>query len=189
MNKYTIRDFNKQFPNDNACLHSMFLARYEGKPCPSCKRQTNFYKLNNRKAYSCQFCGYNLFPLANTIFHKSDTSLKLWFYAIFLMAQSRNGVSAKELERHLGVTYKTAWRMAKQIRLLMEQGGDMLSGTVEADETYIGGKRKNGQGGKGKTPVVGMVQRKGNVKAVTAIDTTRHTVTPIIKKNALLELT
>jgi len=87
-------------------------------------------------------CGYQLHPLAGTIFHKSDTPLTLWFFAIFLFANSKNGVSAKEIERHLGVTYKTAWRIAKQIRRLLGSGGEPLSGVVEIDETFIGGVQR-----------------------------------------------
>jgi transposase-like protein len=83
------------------------------------------------------------------------------------MSTSRNGVAAKELERQLGVTYKTAWRMAHQIRKLMGDGGGKLKGIVEADETYIGGVRpgKRGHGAAGKTAVAGAVERGGSVKA------------------------
>ncbi len=105
---------------------------------------------------------------------------------MFLMSQSKNGVSAKELERHLGVTYKTAWRMAKQIRILMEQKPSMLSGNVEADETYIGGKGKNnkrGRGAENKTAVFGLVERQGDVKAQTVGNVKSATLIPIIAEN------
>src|SRR6185295_8206607 len=90
-----------------------------------------------------------------------------WFFAMFLMASSRNGVAALELQRQLGVTYKTAWRMAHEIRKLMQGDPAKLKGIVEADETYIGGKRKGkrGRGAAGKTPVVGIAERGGAVKA------------------------
>ena len=120
--KYTIKDFNHQYPNDDACLHEVFLNRYgKLKVCPKCTKTTHFYKVTDRKCYACQSCGHQLHPLANTIFHKSETTLKTWFFAIFLFSNSKNGVSAKELERQLGVTYKTAWRMARQIRSLMNE--------------------------------------------------------------------
>ncbi len=189
MTKYTIKDFNKQFPNDNACLENMFLSRYEGKTCPFCNKQTNFYKLTNRKAYCCQNCGDSIYPLANTIFHKSETSLKSWYYAIFLMSQSRNGVSAMELQRHLGVTYKTAWRMGKQIRILMSQENAKLKGTVEADETYVGGKGKNNKRGRGaehKTAVFGMVERKGSVVSKVVENVKSSTVMPIMRSSVAL---
>src|SRR5690606_4378435 len=96
------------------------------------------------------------------------TSLWNWFYAIYLFSVSKNGVSAKELERHLGVTYKTAWRMAKQIRLLMQQEADKLSGTVEVDETYIGGRTTQDKKYRNKTAVYGVTERGGQAKAVVA---------------------
>ena len=137
MENYTIKDFNKEYQDDSACLNQIFNNRFGFlKECPECKNKAKFYKVSNRKCFACQFCGYQIHPLADTIFHKSSTPLKLWFYGIFLFSASRNGVSAKELQRHLGVTYKTAWRMAQQIRKLMSQDTDKLSGIVEADETY-----------------------------------------------------
>ena len=80
--------------------------------------------------------------MVGTIFENSATSLRLWFCALYLMTSTRCGVSAKHLERELRVTYKTAWRMAKQIRSMLDQDGEMLSGTVEVDESYFGGKDK-----------------------------------------------
>jgi transposase-like protein len=160
--------------------------------CPRCAAETKFYKLKTRKIYKCQFCGFELYPLANTIFHKSETPLTKWFFAIYLFGNGKNGTSAKELERHLGVTYKCAWRMAKQIRLLMQQGGDMLSGTVEMDETYMGGKRRGqsvGRGTKNKVPVFGMVERGGSVKATATTDLSHSTVKPLIREAVDLQAT
>ena len=95
----------------------------------------------DRPAWDCDSCGYHLHPTAGTIFHKSSTSLHLWFFAMHLMTSTRCGISAKQLERELGVTYKTAWRMANLIRNeLMADDGDALSGNVEVDETYVGGE-------------------------------------------------
>lgn len=160
--KYTATDFHKNFRDEDDCLELVFNNRYGNTThCPSCTKKTTFYRVRDRKCYSCQFCGYQLHPLAGTIFHKSPTPLKLWFYAIFLFSASKNGVSAKELQRLLGVTYKTAWRMAKQIRLLMRDDGDKLDGTVEVDETYIEGYQRGGVSGKGKVPSLGIVKRVG----------------------------
>ncbi len=122
--------------------------------------------------------------MAGTIFHKSPTPLRLWFFAIFLMTASKNGVAAKELQRQLGVTYKTAWRMAHEIRRLMTDRPGKLSGVVEGDETYIGGRRagKRGRGAAGKTVVVGLVQRRGPVKArVVPRVTTREVFTHLYR--------
>lgn len=185
--KFTIKEFNKQYPTDEVCLDEIFQARFGHiKECPKCKKETKFNRITTRKCYCCQFCGYQLHPVANTIFHKSDTPLTNWFYAIYLFSVSKNGVSAMELQRQLGCTYKTAWRMAKQIRQLFEENKDALSGIVELDETYVGGKgghNKRGRGSENKTPVFGMVERKGAIKAKVTVDTKRKTVMPIIRKH------
>lgn len=187
MEPFTIADFQKQYPDDNACLAAIFQHRYgQLAKCEGCKAPTKFHRVKRRKCYACQVCGYQLHPLANTIFHKSDTSLKLWFYAIFLFANSKNGVSAKELERQLGVTYKTAWRMAKQIRLLFKVPRHKLHDEVEVDETYIGGRRiggKRGRGAGGKTPVVGMVQRGGRVMARVVPNVKTQTLIPLVRRH------
>ncbi len=190
MERYTIKEFNKQYPSDEACLAEVFETQgHAGRPCPSCDKDTKFHKVVGRKCYKCQYCAYEIYPLAETIFHKSRTPLKSWFFAIFLFSNSRNGVAAKELERHLGVTYKTAWRMAKLIRGLFDEGDFTLSGTVEADETYVGGKRrgKRGRGAAGKTPVVGIVERNGRVVGKVAANTKRSTVQPMIERHLATE--
>jgi transposase-like protein len=171
--RYTIDTLHQQFPDDNACLDFIFAKQYSGlSACPKCGVvNPRYYRVRNRKCYACNDCGYQLSPLANTIFHKSDTPLKKWFYAIYLFGVGKNGVSAKEIERHLGVTYKTAWRMAKQIRLMMQQNGSILSGIVEADETYIGGKAKHERKFSNKTAVVGIVEKKKGVGQVKAFAT------------------
>lgn len=126
-------------------------------------------------------------PLRGTIFHKSSTPLKLWFYAIYLVSQSKNGVSAKELERHLGCTYKCAWRMAKQIRSLMASDNKIkLTGVVEVDETYIGGKTKKGVRGRGserKTAVLGVVQRNGSARVKAIEDVSRWIIMNYVREN------
>jgi len=141
MRKYTIRDFNRDFPDDDACLRSILDMLYpEGVVCRACDQVRIHHKLTNRKAFSCDYCGTHVYPLAGTIFEKSSTPLKSWFYAMYLMASTRCGISAKQLERELGVTYKTAWRMFKQVRQLLDEDSGPLFGTVEIDETYVGGK-------------------------------------------------
>jgi len=120
MAKFGIRQFNKKFPNDQICLDYLKELTYpNGTKCPKCERESNFYHVKGRTAYACQFCGHHVYPTAGTIFDKSTTPLKLWFYAVFIMSVTRSGVSAKQLERELGVTYKTAWRMFHSIRKLI----------------------------------------------------------------------
>ncbi len=137
-NKFAISKFNKQYPDDNTCLHEIFLTKHSSdKECHHCHRPFRFYKVAKRKCYECSYCGYQVHPLANTIFHKSSTPLKNWFFAIYLFSVSKNGVSAKELERQLGVTYKCAYRMGKQIRKLFNENmiGPRISYQILSERT------------------------------------------------------
>ena len=186
--RYTIDTLHEQFPNDDACLSYIFQKRYGGlTACPKCGvANPRYYRVKNRKCYECNDCGFQLNALANTIFHKSDTPLTKWFYAIYLFGVGKNGVSAMELQRHLGVTYKCAWRMARQIRLMMQGGSDMLSGIVEADETYIGGRAKEDRKFDNKMAVVGIVEKKKGVGQVKAFATKQADATvtlPFIRAN------
>lgn len=186
--RFTIDAMHEQFPDDDACLDFMFEQFYgDLEACPRCGViKPRFYRVKKRKCYACNDCSYQLSPLANTIFHKSETSLKKWFYAIYLFGVGKNGVSAKEIERHLGVTYKTAWRMARQIRLMMQEEGNILSGIVEADETYIGGKTKIERKYDNKTAVVGIVEKKkgyGKVKAFATKQADATVTLPFLRAN------
>jgi transposase-like protein len=184
---YTIKQFNEEYPDDAACLAKVFTDKYgDLETCPQCKKATKFYKVAGRKCYACEHCGYQLHPLANTIFHKSSTSLKNWFYAIYLFSVSKNGVSAKELQRHIGVTYKCAHRMCAQIRKLMA-GDDtsQLQGDVEIDETYIGGRRRMCNKMSNKSVVFGMVERNGKVIAKKVISSGSRALLPEIDKSIM----
>lgn len=193
MDKYTIRQFNTDFPDDDACLECIVKQVYptypDGIHCRTCGEVRKHHRIRGRKAYSCDHCGTHVYPLAGTIFEKSSTSLKSWFYAMYLMASTRCGISAKQLERELGVTYKTAWRMFKQIRGLMGEEIERLSGEVEADETYVGGREKGKPGRPGKqsskTPVFGVVERGGKVAALVTSDASKATLQPIIREHVL----
>jgi len=113
----TVRDFFKRFPNDEACLDHIMAVRFGHRhECSTCGVVSTFHKIEGRKAYACAACGAHLYPQAGTIFQDSRTPLQIWFYAIYLFVVTRHGVSGKELQRQLGVTYKTAWRMGQQIR-------------------------------------------------------------------------
>lgn len=142
-NKFSLGTFLTRFGTPEKCLEAILDLRFpNGVFCEKEKIVSKFYKVEGRPLYACS-CGYQIAPLAGTIFEKTTTPLQYWFYAIFLMATTRSGISAKQLQRQLGVTYKTAWRMFHQIRKLMAQEGGLLGGTVEIDETYVGGKGKN----------------------------------------------
>lgn len=176
--KYTITDFQKEFPNDNVCLEYIFKKKY-----PDFKQ---YYRVKGRKCYA-SMQGEQIHPLKGTIFEKSDTPLTKWLYAIYLFSVAKNGVSGKELQRQLGVTYKTAWRIAYQIRGLMTQNDNKLSGIVEVDETYFGGKDDNKSKFKNKSALMGMVERKGRIKATKIPNRETHIVLNQIKKNITLD--
>src|SRR5579863_10025347 len=163
--RYTVEQFHAEFPTDDACLEHVKEQRFPGGVtyCEKCEQERKHYRVTGRTAYACEYCGHHLYPLAGTIFEKSTTSLRLWFYAMYLMGSTRCGISAKQIERETGVTYKTAWRMFKQIRTLLDED-KTLSGSVEVDETYMGGKAKGRTGRplRGdliKTPVIGLGER------------------------------
>jgi len=187
--RYTFKQFKADFPDDNACLELIFQNRFgDLKYCPKCGAETKFYRVKKRQCYACMHCGYQLHPLSKTIFRKSSTSLWNWFYAIYLFSVAKNGVSAKELERHLGVTYKTAWRMAKQIRLLMNAEFGILSGEIEVDETYIGGSGKNKKSFRNNSRdhqqvVFGMVERNGSAIARHVPSSGARALLPEIQRN------
>ena len=201
--QYSLMEFMKDYPDDATCLEVLWRRRYspdgEHADCPKCETERSFKRYETaqqRQSWTCNGCGYHLHPTAGTIFHKSSTSLYLWFYAMYLVTSTRCGISAKQLERELGVTYKTAWRMAKQIRSeLMEQTDEPLGGTVELDETYIGEKainmhheqrkRLGGRGTAGKQPVFGMVERHGRVIAVTVPNVSQVTLMPYIQEHVI----
>ena len=187
--KLTVKAFFARFPNDGACLAHIMEVRYGLRhDCGACGVEATIHKLTGRRAYSCAACGHHVYPCAGTILQDSRTSLVSWFYAIYLFVTTRHGVSAKELERQLGVTYKTAWRMGQQIRQLAAKAdiAEMLTGHVEADEAYVGGKRsgdKRGRGAPGKTIVVGLAERGGAVRAMVAGDVKKATLRAIVNAN------
>lgn len=187
--KFTVRDFFKRFPDDDACLDHIMEVRYGKRhKCNSCGEEATFHRLQKRKAYSCSRCGHHVYPCSGTIFQDSRTPLQIWFYAIFLFVTTRHGVSGKELERALGVTYKCAWRMGHQIRTLMKKadGFEIMQGHVEADEAYIGGRRsggKRGRGAEGKTIVMGIKERDGRMATEVIPNVKKATLRDVVLRN------
>jgi transposase-like protein len=183
----TRKDFDARFPDDAACLEHLMRVRWGAThDCEKCQRAAKFYRIKARRSYECEHCGFQVYPTAGTPFENTRTSLKDWFFVMFLFTTSRNGVSAKEVQRTLGVTYKTAWRMCALIRKYMGYvDGDFQIGgpggkTVEVDEAYVGGKDRIGQDD--KKIVLGMVERGGDVVALHIDRATAQEMQPQVLK-------
>jgi transposase len=196
---FSLMEFMRRYPDDAACLDRLWREGFapdgHHAECPKCKRERKFHRTRTRASYTCDTCGLHIHPMKGTIFGGSPISLHLWFYVMYVMASSRCGVSAKQIEREIGVTYKTAHRMMKQIRthLMTDEDEQPLSGDVEVDETSWGGKPRKPHGqhtylseGPGrraeaaqaresKATVLGMVERGGRVRA--RVITSRHGAT------------
>ena len=166
----TLKQFQRRFPDDETCLNHLMRVRYGARfKCQSCQREATYYKVKARRCYECEHCGYQVYPTAGTPFEKTRTPLTDWFFVMFLFCASRNGVAAKEVQRQIGVTYKTAWRMCKEIRIYMGtvDGDRPLGGsgpgdpTVEIDKAFIGGRDLRGHDD--KAVVLGMIERNGDV--------------------------
>jgi transposase len=194
--RWTITEFRAAYPDNDACLEKLFQLRYRNLICPKCEGDKPFTRVKDRRSYQCPSCSHQIYPTQGTVFEKSTTPLTHWFYAIFLQTTTRNGVAAKELERQLNVCYKTALRMAHQIKILMAKPSVVkLRGVVQADDCYIGGLSKNkhvserlaktqGRSLKSKTPVFGMVDMGGKkVFARVISDTGRFSISPLIEDN------
>lgn len=165
----TLRQFQAQFPTEESCLDHLFQVRYGSDfNCPKCGRPAKYSRVKSRRSYQCNWCAHQLYPTAGTPFDRTRTSLRDWFYVMFLFTTSRNGVAAKRVQREIGVTYKTAWRMCHEIRHYMASldSDDPMGGEgeiVEIDETLIGGKGKQATYHQTKTVVLGMMERGGEL--------------------------
>lgn len=132
----TLRQFLDQFPTEEACLDHLMRTRFGiVHECGSCAREAKFYRVKARRSYACEWCGYQVFPTSGTPFDRTRTPLRDWFFVMFQFCTTRNGVAAKEVERQLGVTYKTAWRMCHQIREYM--------GALDSDDPLAGRVRRS----------------------------------------------
>jgi len=184
---FSVREFFATFPDDDACLNRVIKVRFGLRHvCGKCGVESSFHKITGRRAFACAACGDHVYPCAGTIFQDSRTPLQTWFYAIYLFIATRHGVSGKELQRTLGVTYKTAWRIGQQIRDLMTKvdGFEMLKGHVELDEAYVGGRRtgKRGRGAEGKTIVMGAKERGGKIVTKVIPDVTMKTLRGVVQE-------
>lgn len=191
--RYTVKDLRVDFPNEEACLAWLVDWLYpEGITCKKCDKITKHYKDKNRRSYSCSECGNHMHPTAGTICHNSHIPLTDWFYAIYMMSTNKAGTPAAQIERELGCSHKTAWRMMHQIRQLMESPSGFLAGEVEIDESYVHPnvyKRSSAQRRYGRTGnragqvLFGMVERGGAAKVWHVTGAGARIVQPMIRQN------
>ncbi|MEP0548650.1 MAG: IS1595 family transposase [Rhodothermales bacterium] len=188
MKELCLRDFLTLFGTTEGCLDFIRRQRWpDGIPCRKCERVTKHHLIVERKCYSCQECGSHVHPTVGTIFEKSRVSLPDWFFVIWQFSKTRAGFSAKQIEREIGVSYPTALRMCNLIRSRFGESPS-LSGIVEADECYIGGRprirgvSKRGRGTR-KVPVIGAVQRGGKIVVKAVDNVQRATVLPFLTQH------
>ena len=184
----TLRQFQARFPTEDSCLDHLFQVRYRSDfNCPKCGRPAKYSRVRGRRAYQCNWCANQLYPTAGTPFDRTRTSLRDWFYVMFLFTTTRNGVAAKRVQREIGVTYKTAWRMCHEVRKYMAalDSDDPLGGpgeVVEIDETFVGGKAPGmGKGYQAnKTIVLGMLEKGGELITRVVDGRSRKALWPVI---------
>lgn len=190
----TLRQFQDRFPTEASCLDHLMRVRFgERHDCAKCGKSARYYRAKARRSYACEYCGHQVYPTAGTPFDRTRTSLRDWFYVMFLFTTTRNGVAAKRVEREIGVTYKTAWRMCHEIRKYMASldSDDPLGGpgsTVQIDETLIGGEAEGlGRGNYmvNKTAVMGMLECGGELITRVIPNAKRETLWAHISEHVL----
>ena len=183
----TLTDVNEMFSTEEQCRALLAKLRWPyGPECVRCKSK-KLFDIPSQKKLECAECGYQFTATAGTIFHDSHLPLEKWFLAVLLICESRKGMSANQLKRLLGISYKTAWYLCHRIRAAMgEAERPMLDGTVEMDETYVGGKQRNRGRGKATTNrevVIGIRKRDGELRFFHAEDAKTGTLARYIQEN------
>jgi len=195
MNKLSLKTFLRKYSTDDACLEEIKNFVYpDGITCPKCNVIRKFYKIDNRMSYSCGVCRAQVYPLKDTVFEKTTTPLRIWFYVMWVMIKTRSGISSRAIARETGVSYKCAFRMCHQLRKLMADDGDPMKGIVESDETYIGGKGANRAyvpdfHEKKKEILMGMLERNGKIHLRHIPNTGKWTMLKNIQENVALSAT
>ena len=154
--------------DDDKCRKYLESLKWQnGVKCPRCGSE-KVSRIIKRDQFDCDECRYQFSVTAGTIFHDSHLPIWKWFLAVYLMTESKKGISANQLKRNLGISYKTAWYLCHRIRKAMEEATDkpQLNGIVEVDETYVGGKydRRRKRDRYEKQPVIGLLERDGSLK-------------------------
>ena len=164
-----MQEFQRQYGTEEQCEATVFASRWPGGwSCPRCQSTRHACTHNGRKLWECLSCGYQCSSIVGTLFEHTKLSLTIWFLAMYLMTQSKNAVSALELKRQLGVSYKTAWLIKHKLlqTMLLREEPRRLDGRVEIDDAYLGGEKpgKRGRGAKNKTAFVAAVQTNSDGK-------------------------
>ena len=174
----------EKFNSEDRCREYLELIRWPSGVC--CVRCGNLSvsKLEKRHQYECNDCGYQFSATAGTVFHDSHLPLWKWFLAAYLICESKKGMSANQIKRTLGISYKTAWYLCHRIREAMKvEHTEKLNGVVEADETFVGGRynERTGRGTREKPCVLGVIQRKGPVRATSIPFRSTHYISTFVK--------
>ncbi len=198
----TLQQAINHFSDEQTCINAVAEMRWpDGRiVCEGCGEIDNCLWLANQKRWKCRGCKKQFSVKQGTIFHDSPLSLDKWFVAMWMLANCRNGVSSHELGRTIGVTQKSAWHMLARIRKAMEDNdATLMTGVIEMDETFHGGKAKNmhekdrkrkiATPNKGKTIVVGMLQRGGKVRTSIVDERSRAALHAMIEANASVDAT
>jgi transposase-like protein len=193
----TLVDLLTYFKDEQVCRDYLELIRWNGKivcPYKEC-RHDHVFKYTDGKRYKCAKCQRQFSVKVGTIFEDSKISLQKWFAAIYLITSHKKGISSLQLHRDLGVTQKTAWFMLHRVRhTLLTSSTEKLTGIIEADETFIGGKESNkhkskqtagtqGRSSQTKTPVLGIIERGGQLRAIKVLNTRGYSLRPFIVNN------